>query len=291
MLMPMNLKYIILLVCLLASVSCGREKQLNVMDFGAKGDGLSDDTRAIQDALDAARDKGIGTIFFPTGTYSLGTLLFDADNHGIASALHVYSGQTLKFEKEAVLLRGSAEVSHMVFTHNEPDATDYDGCSRVTIEGAVVDENASLGTNDTALNISHSSDVRISDCTFRGASGSWHSIEINSSRDVVVEGCLFEKNSNSEDIQIDAAIGAGNLGQSDGTVCTDITIKGNTFVCDGHVGVGNHSDAAHHDILISGNRFLGEPGKRGYISFVPLTYSVVLEDNYFQDETAIGAGR
>ena len=39
---------------------------LNVRDFGAKGDGKTDDTEAIQHAL----DKGIGkTVFFPRGNY------------------------------------------------------------------------------------------------------------------------------------------------------------------------------------------------------------------------------
>ena len=37
----------------------------NVRDFGAKGDGISDDTKAIEDAL----AKGDGTLQFPKGDY------------------------------------------------------------------------------------------------------------------------------------------------------------------------------------------------------------------------------
>ncbi len=41
-----------------------------VRDFGAKGDGKADDTRAIQAALDAARRAGKGALaYLPTGTY------------------------------------------------------------------------------------------------------------------------------------------------------------------------------------------------------------------------------
>ncbi|MEM1358792.1 MAG: glycosyl hydrolase family 28-related protein, partial [Bacteroidota bacterium] len=39
---------------------------LNIKDFGAKGDGKSDDTQALKAAMQAAT-LGEGTIYFPTG--------------------------------------------------------------------------------------------------------------------------------------------------------------------------------------------------------------------------------
>jgi hypothetical protein len=41
----------------------------NVRDFGAKGDGATDDTAAFQQALDAAAKAGGGTVFAPRGNY------------------------------------------------------------------------------------------------------------------------------------------------------------------------------------------------------------------------------
>lgn len=41
---------------------------VNVLDFGATGDGVTDDTDAIQDAIDALPAEG-GTVLFPAGTY------------------------------------------------------------------------------------------------------------------------------------------------------------------------------------------------------------------------------
>src|SRR5208283_2606914 len=45
----------------------------NVLQFGAKGDGKSKDTAAIQAAIDAAGKAG-GTVIFPAGNYLSGTV-------------------------------------------------------------------------------------------------------------------------------------------------------------------------------------------------------------------------
>jgi hypothetical protein len=45
---------------------------ISVKDFGAKGDGVTDDSVAIQNAFNSLGSNG-GTIYFPAGTYMLGT--------------------------------------------------------------------------------------------------------------------------------------------------------------------------------------------------------------------------
>lgn len=54
--------------------------RINVVDYGAKGDGATDDTAAIQSAIDAAENGGV--IEFPRGTYVVGGL--KVRRHGIA---------------------------------------------------------------------------------------------------------------------------------------------------------------------------------------------------------------
>jgi hypothetical protein len=44
-------------------------RQYNVKDYGAKGDGIANETTAIQSAIDAVKSAGGGVVFFPIGTY------------------------------------------------------------------------------------------------------------------------------------------------------------------------------------------------------------------------------
>lgn len=47
----------------------------NVKDYGAAGNGTTDDSTAIQSAMDAAMENGGGTVIFPAGNYLVGTTL------------------------------------------------------------------------------------------------------------------------------------------------------------------------------------------------------------------------
>lgn len=43
----------------------------NVLDYGAKGDGVSDDTTAIQNTIDSAMENGGGAVVLPSGEYKI----------------------------------------------------------------------------------------------------------------------------------------------------------------------------------------------------------------------------
>jgi polygalacturonase len=64
---------------------------LNVRDYGAKGDGAAKDTAAMQKAIDAAADRGGGTVWVPAGKYLCGTV-------------HLKSHVTLHLDNGAAIL-------------------------------------------------------------------------------------------------------------------------------------------------------------------------------------------
>ncbi len=78
-----------------AAGETGRPGILNVMDFGAKGDGRTDDTKAIQAAINHAAKRGGGKIFFPytrTG-YRIGSPAKEfLDGKPLRSQLYIPAG-------------------------------------------------------------------------------------------------------------------------------------------------------------------------------------------------------
>src|SRR6266699_3799365 len=62
----------------------------NVKDFGATGDGSTDDTTAIQNTINAAIDAGGGTVYFPAATVNYKVTAELTFQHGVP-----YSGHKL----------------------------------------------------------------------------------------------------------------------------------------------------------------------------------------------------
>ena len=63
---------------------------INVQNFGAKGDGSTDDTAAIQQALDAGASQNL-PIYLPSGTYTV------SGRHGAFRAILTYGSNTMVF--------------------------------------------------------------------------------------------------------------------------------------------------------------------------------------------------
>ena len=69
----------VVLLNLISAALAAEKPALNVMDFGAKGNGTNNDTAAIQKTLDACGDNGGGTVFVPDGVYLTGSLILHAN--------------------------------------------------------------------------------------------------------------------------------------------------------------------------------------------------------------------
>jgi len=146
--------------------------RFNVMAFGAKGDGVSDDTHAIQLAINAAFKAGGGEVYVPEGTFIVsganadGGCLTLENNVTLAGA-----GQNLTTFK---LKDGSSgDIDGMVRTsgaHNTASAA----LTRLTLDGNEANTGGTVNgfvTGAEEGSAAHASDITISQVTFTGLSG------------------------------------------------------------------------------------------------------------------------
>jgi hypothetical protein len=76
------------------SRSTSGENVFNLTDFGAVGDGLTDDGPALQNALDTMAESGGGTLFVPAGRYAIITPV-QKDFTGVASDVSILGVESL----------------------------------------------------------------------------------------------------------------------------------------------------------------------------------------------------
>ena len=259
------------------------ENFISVLDYGAVGDGVTDDSASIQAALDAASSGGI--IFFPNKTYLL------------KSNVLFYSKQTLQFENGATLLQGDA-IDNLLMSYCANGTTAYNGTHDVIIDGAVLDGGA-FTTPNTLFGIIHCKNITIKNCKTKNGYGAWHNMEINSSYNVKILNCDFEgarRSGNGELIQIDAINNTStwpwdNRGAVDSTISKCIEIAGCVFHNDTATpAIGNHSALADSFIRIHENVFNGLTASRGAIMLQSADNVDVYNNTFDGCTTGIGSG-
>ncbi|WP_269523087.1 right-handed parallel beta-helix repeat-containing protein [Coraliomargarita parva] len=164
------------------------ELTLNVRDFGAVGDGQSNDCAAIQKAIDALPESG-GTVFIPKGTYRIApvegedTFEFTAIRHHLlvaerrnvrvmgegAGSLLVFDSlehQGLRFVAcEDVAVCGIAlQASHSVMLRRNRALLDFSGC-----RGVWAEEIHTQGGNGPAIQLDTCNQAVVRDCEIRGS--------------------------------------------------------------------------------------------------------------------------
>jgi parallel beta-helix repeat protein len=249
---------------------------VNVETFGAVGDGVTDDTTAIQRALDLARDSGGGLVQFTPGkTYAVSTFLVVYD----FTTIYAY-GATLRAIGNTGLLRN--------FRSDESFSL-YGGHSHIQVLGGIWDGNAFNGSSGSVtamtnvMGFIHGSDITIRDATITNVSSS-HGVEFNSSENCRVLNCNFlgykdntvdSSRQFSEAVQIDIAVsGSSSIPAFDNTPSKNILVDGCYFGVSPRCGkfgraVGSHTLASgqyYYGIQVVNCRVEGtlQEGIRGY---------------------------
>jgi len=141
---------------------------VNVRDapYAARGDGIADDTHAIQRALDAVAGTG-GTVLVPAGTYLIDpTASSSGGNHGLSPG----GNTTLQLSQGAVLkaIGTSAGTYAVVQVHGVSDVNIVGGG---TIEGERAAHTGTGGEWGMAIDIGNARRVAIDHVTVREAWG------------------------------------------------------------------------------------------------------------------------
>src|SRR5699024_10706654 len=86
-------------------------KEINVLMINAKGDGVTDDTVAINNAIDYAVENNINTVYFPSGIYMIKADAEEIIPNGSKGGINLKSNITLKLDDNAILqaISNSAE--------------------------------------------------------------------------------------------------------------------------------------------------------------------------------------
>ncbi|WP_436863685.1 right-handed parallel beta-helix repeat-containing protein [Mammaliicoccus sciuri] len=223
--------------------------EINLDEYNPDKTGQTDASRHVQDALNRIKDAGGGILYIPSGVYLC------------TGRMYIYSNTTVKMEDNTILLRGHAQG---FFDNGDPldERVLYEGEHNIKVIGGVLDNNIEQmdkypTTHVNMFNLRHGDNITIDGVRFKN-SISHHCIDINGTRNLLIQNCVFEgyinplNETDKEAIQIGAYnVGGINGGVYDGTISKDIIIRYNKFrpsaLAPGFdVCIGNHS--AKHNI-------------------------------------------
>lgn len=128
----------------------------NVRDYGAVGDGVTDDRAAIQAALDACRTAGGGVVYLPAGTYAINSSIIHPTDPTVTVCLVIGSDTTLAGDGVgATILRLGASMPNQLFflnNYNRLTNADHDiTIAQLEIDGNAANQAASVDAQNGPL--------------------------------------------------------------------------------------------------------------------------------------------
>lgn len=238
---------------------------INVRKLGAKGDGITDDSKAIQAALDLARIGENTIVYIPKGVYM------------ISQVLSVFSNTHMLLDEESIIRRMSTSGDNLLANGLKGGSEQY---SNIIIEGGVWDMDDSHTTykGGVHFNFGNCKNITVKNVRFLNNHGN-HCLDLAGVENILIENCSFEGmrlNPNGERdfveaIQVSEFTAEGQPffgGVFNNKPCKNVTIKGCIFtnsenpnysywpVGIGHHGVGPLPDVCEN-IIIRDCKFYG----------------------------------
>ena len=125
---------------------------LSVLDFGAVGDGATDDTAAIQAAVEASISQK-KSLVFPSATYAISSTILIPNNSGITSQITIDGGDSVIRPTTDVTIFASARYSGgmLIPTYGEP--IDVNFCFGLTLTNFTFSSVGSVALLEPAIEI------------------------------------------------------------------------------------------------------------------------------------------
>ncbi|MBQ7603904.1 MAG: right-handed parallel beta-helix repeat-containing protein [Clostridia bacterium] len=264
------------------------KKSVNVRSFGAAGNGVTDDTPAIQAAINSLKGQG-GTLYFPAGVYPVTRLILCGDLtivlEGNVSDVSEGFTETLKNRienGEFAVIRNSFASANFMLNH-DPAGSGRAGVGNIKITGGVIDMNGSVpsgeqivdidkerpaaggASNSCAFVFSNASGFTVDNVVFKD-NFNGHAFQLTGCSDVIVRNCLFagytatkQNMTTRETIQIEyahsGAIPPSSYDPGEYYFCRNIEITGCCFT--------NSDKAGYHMIPIGQHGMCKEPNCTG----------------------------
>lgn len=262
------------------------QRTLNVKDFGAIGDNENDDTLAIKNALETAKDPDVSIeLIFPAGKYKM------------TQMVPIFSNTKIKFLPGARLMRHTTNGDGF-FTTGERGVANPNGTENIVIEGGIFDGNPSVETwGYSSIGIALCNNIVIKDAIFLDGITS-HFLDIAASENILIENCRFlgfRDGSPDQDRGYVEAIQLGVHREGWSYNILPYTGEGNSNVCirschfgnsqtDGSIsyphGIGDHTGLNNQQtekVVIEGCVFEGCE----YGVFMPKFNHVIIRNNQF----------
>ncbi|MBM3128472.1 MAG: glycoside hydrolase family 28 protein [Chloroflexi bacterium] len=287
----------------------------NIRDYGARGDGATLDTRALQSAIDAAAQTGGGTILVPAGQYVTGsiflrdntTLYLDAgavllgsENaadypivtarwEGVTQDTHAPLIAAENARNIALVGRGTIDGRGAIWWQKHraktldaprPRLISFSSCSNVLIEGVTL-----INSPAWTINPVRCENVTVNQVTIINPPDSPNTDGINpdSSRNVHISNCHVDVGDDC--VTIKSGIETESPGLR--VPCENITVTNCTMV-HGHGGVviGSEMSGGVRNVVISNCVFVGTDrgiriksrrGRGGFVEDVRVTNVVMRE--------------
>jgi hypothetical protein len=193
---------------LLLAAGVSEAATFDVKTYGARGDGVRNDTLSIQRAIDAAHRAGGGTVYFPAGEYRV-------------SIIQNEFRRALTVKANVALLGAGVNLSRIKLSPNQGnfraiiESNSLAGASNFSMRALTIDgngiNNPYLTAEDakiwprTAVHIAFSNRVRIQGCRFTDLAAVT-GVDVQNVTDVWITGNRFDGIGNTVPVDYDSSI-------------------------------------------------------------------------------------